>query len=137
MITADEQFEPLGQRLVTYLFHGSRNGVIFEANTKNVMKRLPGYDLKTSRAELAAFSSLGLIGVSLIIAGVSNGLKFAERRSEIIATLSGSRSADQINAGGNRNHEVTNLVEVQKAAPLQGRLIRAAAPTCGSRGQAL
>src|SRR6266699_5021314 len=60
------------------------------------MKRLPGYDSRTSRAELAAFCSLGLVGTALVTAAVSNALKFAAARDDIVATLTVPGSTEQV-----------------------------------------
>src|SRR5437899_2788365 len=72
------------------------------------MKRLPGYDSRTSRAELAAFCSLGLVGTALVTAAVSNALKFAAARDDIVAKLTVPGSTDQALASVNATNGLTN-----------------------------
>ena len=92
------------------------------------MKRFPGYDCTTSRAELAAFSSLGLVATALIAAAFSDALKFAASRDSIITELSGPGPAQQRIAGIPANNALTNLLRVQTAKPVEGRLLLRGSP---------
>ncbi len=51
------------------------------------MIRLPVYDRGTQRFELAAFLCLGLVGVMLVAYALSDAIKFAVARDDIIAAL--------------------------------------------------
>jgi hypothetical protein len=53
------------------------------------MNRLPGYDARTRSAELAVFSSLGLVALALIGFAVLDAMKFVVNRDAIIAAVSG------------------------------------------------
>ena len=55
--------------------------------------RLPAYDQHTRGAEVAAFSSLGLVAIALIGFAVSEAGRFAVERDCVIATLSGGQVA--------------------------------------------
>ena len=96
------------------------------------MKRLPGYDSRTSRAELAAFCSLGLVGTALVTAAVSNALKFAAARDDIVATLTVPGSTDQVLASVNATNGLTNLIRLHSARPLDPLLM---SPACTVRPQ--
>jgi hypothetical protein len=100
------------------------------------MKRFPGYDCGTSRAELAAFSSLGLVALALIAVALSDALKFAASRDSINMELSGTGSTQQTVAGVITNNALTNLSRLQTAKPVERRLfIRGGA--VGTSGQPL
>ena len=88
-----------------------------------IMKRLPGYDSRASRAELAAFSSLGLVGAALITAAVSNALKFAEARDQIVSELSVSGLTNRLVAVAPATNILTNVLRIQTAKPIDPRLI--------------
>src|SRR3989442_13443096 len=96
------------------------------------MKRLPGYDSRTSRAELAAFSGLGLVGAALITAAVSNAIKFAEARDCIIAELSAPGSTGGAVASASAKNTFTNLLRVHNAEPPEPHLM---IPACSGRSQ--
>ena len=96
------------------------------------MKRLPGYDSRTSRAELAAFCSLGLVGTALVTAAVSNALKFAAARDDIVATLTVPGSTDQVLASVNATNGLTNLIRLHGAHPSDPHLMN---PACSVRSQ--
>src|SRR5436309_12920124 len=82
---------------------------------RRLMKRLPGYDSRTSRAELAAFCSLGLVGTALVTAAVSNAIKFAAARDDIVATLTMPGPTDQVIVSINATNGLTNLIRLHGA----------------------
>jgi len=96
------------------------------------MKRLPGYDSRTSRAELAAFCSLGLVGTALVTAAVSNALKFAAARDDIVAKLTVPGSTDQALASVNATNGLTNLIRLHSAHTPDPLLM---SPACTVRPQ--
>jgi hypothetical protein len=57
------------------------------------MNRLPGYDRYTRSAELALFSSLGLVALVLIGFAVTDATNFAVNRDAIVAAVSGEERA--------------------------------------------
>src|SRR5207244_8069051 len=79
------------------------------------MKRLPGYDSRTSRAELAAFCSLGLVGAAVVTAAVSNAIKFAAAHDDIVTVLSVPGSTDQVIASVNATNGLKNLIRLHGA----------------------
>src|SRR6266550_4513031 len=74
------------KRFVTLWFAAVKSYATVKAviTKRRPMKRLPGYDSRTSRAELTAFCSLGLVGTALVTAAVSDALKFAAARDDIV-----------------------------------------------------
>ena len=96
------------------------------------MKRLPGYDSGTSRAELAAFCSLGLVGTALVTAAVSNAIKFAAARDDIVTTLTVPGSTEQVLASVKATNGFTNLIRVHSAEPPDPHLM---IPSCSVRPQ--
>ncbi len=52
------------------------------------MRRLPGYDTRTSRAEAAAFAGLGLAAAGLMIFAICDGARFAGELDCIAEALS-------------------------------------------------
>ena len=97
------------------------------------MKRLPGYDSRTSRAELAAFCSLGLVGTALVTAAVSNALKFAAARDDIVAKLTVPGATEQVIVGINATNGITNLIRLHGAHASDPHLMN---PACSVRSQA-
>ena len=97
------------------------------------MKRLPGYDSRTSRAELTAFCSLGLVGTALVTAAVSNAIKFAVARDDIVATLTVPGATDQVLASVNATNGLTNLIRLHGAHASDPHLMN---PACSVRSQA-
>jgi hypothetical protein len=97
------------------------------------MKRLPGYDSRTSRAELAAFCSLGLVGTALVTAAVSNAIKFSVARDDIVTALSVPGPTDRLIAGVNGTNGLTNLIRLHSAHTTDPHLIN---PACSVRPQA-
>jgi len=79
------------------------------------MKRLPGYDSRTSRAELAAFCSLGLVGTALVTVAVADAIKFAAARDDIVTALSAPGPTDQVIATINATNGFTNLIRLHGA----------------------
>jgi hypothetical protein len=79
------------------------------------MNRLPGYDGSTSRAELAAFSSLGLIGAALITGAVCDAVKFARDRDCIVGTLSAPLGVKPVCPYANSTRNATNLTRAHLA----------------------
>jgi len=96
------------------------------------MKRLPGYDSRTSRAELTAFCSLALVGTALVIAAVSNAIKFAAARDDIVAKLSVPGPRDQVLASVNATNGLTNLIRLHSAHVSDPHLMN---PACSVRPQ--
>ena len=96
------------------------------------MKRLPGYDSRTSRAELAAFCSLGLVGTALVTAAVSNAIKFAAARDDMVTTLSMPGPTDQVIVSINATNGLTNLIRLHSAHTLDPILM---SPACTVRPQ--
>jgi len=96
------------------------------------MKRLPGYDSRTSRAELTAFCSLGLVGTALVTAAVSNAIKFAAARDDIVTALSAPGSTDRVIASVNATNGFTNLIRLHSAHTPDPILM---SPACSVRPQ--
>ena len=91
------------------------------------MKRLPGYDSRTSRAELTAYCSLGLVGTALVTAAVSDAIKFAAARDDIVTTLTMPGATDRVLASVNATNGLTNLIRLHGAHTLDPLLMR---PAC-------
>jgi len=96
------------------------------------MKRLPGYDSRTSRAELTAFCSLGLVGTALVTAAVSDAIKFAAARDDIVTTLTMPVATDRVLASVNATNGLTNLIRLHSAHTLDPLLT---SPACTVRPQ--
>ena len=79
------------------------------------MKRLPGYDSRTSRAELTAFCSLGIVGTALVTVAVANAFKFAAAHDDIVTALSAPVSTDRLIASVNEPDGLTNLTRLHSA----------------------
>src|SRR5882672_8704349 len=93
-----------------------------------LMNRLPGYDIGTSRGEMAAFVTLGVAALVSIWFPVSDATRFTECRDCIIATLSAHPSVPvQEAADAGRTHALTNVPATPRGAsgsqaPRQGML---------------
>ena len=96
------------------------------------MKRLPGYDSRTSRAELTAFCSLGLVGTALVTAAVSNAIKFAAARDDIVINLTLPGSTERVLASVNATNGLTNLVRMHSTHTSDPQFMR---PACSVRPQ--
>lgn len=86
------------------------------------MKRLPAFDRRTSRAETAAFVSLGLLAVTLVTLAVCDGFKFASRRDAIIAALEGGTPAMPLYAGSVLTNRTTTNVPTAQPSASGGRV---------------
>jgi hypothetical protein len=85
--------------------------------------RLPAYDSRTSRSELFAFSSLGLVGAALVAAAVSSAMKFAEARQDIVSALSFTSATPSPVANRPPDQTFTNVLRVRATVPTQDALI--------------
>ena len=59
--------------------------------------RLPGYDRKTERLEVAAFLGVGLLAGSIIFLAAAEGMKFGAGEDAIASALSRSRGVFEMN----------------------------------------
>ena len=93
-----------------------------------LMNRLPGYDIGTSRGEMAAFVTLGVAALVSIWFPVGDAIRFTECRDCIIATLSARPSTSvQEAADAARIHALTNVAATPRGvsggqAPRQGMM---------------
>ncbi len=80
------------------------------------MSCLPQYDVRTRRAELAAFTGLGLGAIVLIAVTVADTLQFADKSDELAQALSWD-SASLAQAPANSNRWATNFTVVPPSRP--------------------
>jgi hypothetical protein len=90
------------------------------------MKRLPSYDIQTSRAEQGLFLSLSMAAVAILAITASDAVHFAGHRQEIAAVISIESATI---AAIKTNSAITNLTVLQSgAAGERARLGGPAAP---------
>ena len=133
-VTLKQQLATACERLVTFVARRCKH--LWNCKTviaKRPMKRLPGYDSRTSRAELMAFCSLGLVGTALVTAAVSNAIKFAAARDDIVTALSAPGPKEQVLASANATNGLTNLIRLHSAHASDLHLVN---PACSVRPHA-
>jgi len=94
------------------------------------MIRLPVYDRGTQRFELAAFLCLGLVGVMLVAYALSDAIKFAVARDDIIAALTTGSPVPIGHAAHGQTNVAVSITVPASSTTDQGR--SGARPVCPS-----